>query len=315
MWGSDVDCGAGGCGFEQGGGGVFRCTYLQAAEDGYAFLSKNDNVYSHDGKNNIIDDYCVLMAATELYKATKKDAYRVDAEGRAKSLVGRWVENGAMGGYWRADDSDRPFFHASDAGLPVVALLNYWGIAEESMRKEILATVRKAMAGEMGRTEVVANPFGYARQVVQTKGGERREAFFFPHDSDVAPWWQGENARLGSLAAAARMAASHFADDAEFHARLERYASDQLNWILGCNPYDVCMLHGSGRNSSEYTRGSYDYIGAPGGICNGITSALNDPQGIGFNERTDSGNDESWRWNEQWLPHSTWFMTAVVQGE
>ena len=289
--------------------------YLRAAEDGYAFLSKNDNVYSHDGKNNIIDDYCVLMAATELFKATGKEAYKAEAEGRAKSLMGRWVEEGAVGGYWRADDGDRPFFHASDAGLPVVALLNYWEIAEQGTQKDILATVRKAMEGEMRRTDSVANPFGYARQLVQTKSGERREAFFFPHDSDVAPWWQGENARLGSLAAAARMAASHFVEDKTFHGRLEAYASDQLNWVLGCNPYDVCMLHGSGRNSSEYTRGGYDYIGAPGGICNGITSALNDPQGIGFNERTDSKDDESWRWNEQWLPHSTWFMTAVATGE
>ncbi|MGN6369612.1 MAG: cellulase N-terminal Ig-like domain-containing protein [Phycisphaerae bacterium] len=108
-----------------GGHGEFsREQYLRAAEEGYAFLSKNDSVYSHDGKNNIIDDYCVLMAATELFKATGKEAYKRDAEGRAKSLMGRWVENGPMGGYWRADDKERPFFHASDAGLPVVALLN-----------------------------------------------------------------------------------------------------------------------------------------------------------------------------------------------
>ena len=53
-------------------------------------------------------------------------------------------------------------------------------------------------------TAEVNNPFGYARQLVRTDG-KVRTAFFFPHDTEAAPWWQGENARLASMAAAARM--------------------------------------------------------------------------------------------------------------
>jgi hypothetical protein len=288
--------------------------YLKAAQDGFAFLTKYNNYYTNDGKDNIIDDYCVLMAATELYKATKNDTYKAAADQRAKSLMSRLISSGKFTDYWRANDADLPFFHAADAGLPVVALLNYHPIADASTQFQLLDTVHREMETELRTTAEVPNPFGYARQLVQSKNGNRRTTFFFPHDAAVSPWWQGENARLGSLATAARMTAKFFTADPAFHEQLETYAANQLNWILGENPYDVCMLHGTGRNSSEYTRGPYDYIGAPGGICNGITSGLKDPHDIDFNAKTTGEDDESWRWNEQWLPHSTWFMLAVSQG-
>ena len=45
---------------------------------------------------------------------------------------------------------------------------------------------------------------------------------------------------------------------------------DQLDWILGLNPFDMCMLDGAGRNNPEYheTGGNLNYRG---GVCNGIT--------------------------------------------
>jgi len=39
--------------------------YLRVAEEAFAFLEKNNVVYANDGKENIVDDYCALMAATE----------------------------------------------------------------------------------------------------------------------------------------------------------------------------------------------------------------------------------------------------------
>ena len=63
-----------------------------------------------DGKNNIIDDYCALAAAIELYKATKKEIYKNAADKRAENLMGRLTSWGQYKNYWRADDGDRPFF-------------------------------------------------------------------------------------------------------------------------------------------------------------------------------------------------------------
>jgi hypothetical protein len=291
--------------------------YLKAAEDAFDFLEKNNRLYANDGKENIVDDYCALLGAVELTKTTGDARYRAAADQRARNLMARLTTSRGFTNYWRADDGDRPFFHAADAGLPVVSLLEYYDIADESARARVLDTVKKSLTFELGITEQVTNPFGYARQFVQNTNGVRRASFFYPHDAGTAPWWQGENARLASLASAARLAAPLFKDDTEFHDRLEAYACDQLNWILGLNPYDCCMLHGSGRNNPAYMFFElYSYNNSPGGICNGITGGYTDPDDIDFNLGYGvTGKDEDWRWTEQWLPHAAWFLLAVSAGD
>ena len=253
--------------------------YLRTAQDAFAFLEKNNLSFANDGRENIVDDYCALPAAVELYRATKAGPYRDAADRRAASLMGRLVVSGKYANYWRADGKDRPYFHAVDAGMPVISLLDYYEIADAATRVKILETVRKSLEFELAVTAEVANPFGYARQLVQSADGHRRTAFFFPHDTETAPWWQGENARLGSLAAAARLAAKYFPDNPAFRNQLQAYAWNQLNWILGLNPYDCCMLQGSGENNVPYMFfESYEYTNAPGGICNGITRRPRQPR-------------------------------------
>jgi GH18 family chitinase len=288
--------------------------YLRAAEEAWAFLAKNNASLTNDGRENIVDDYSALLAASELFRATKQPAYREAADARASHLVGRLATGSRA--YWRADDATRPFFHAADAGLPVTSLIDYLEVADSSRRPEVLRAVRRSLEWELAVTGEVANPFGYARQLVQTTAGVRETRFFFPHDTETAPWWQGEDARLASLAFAARRAAAYFADDPAFAARLRRYAEDQLDWILGKNPFDASLLQGSGRNNPEYLFfGSYEYTNAPGGIVNGITAGFRDASGIDFNLPSSvTGADHDWRWGEQWLPHATWYLLAVAAG-
>ena len=135
------------------------------------------------------------MAATELYKASNEEVYRTAATQRAQSLMARLTTFGEWRDYWRADAGTRPYFHPSDAGLPVVSLLYYASIASSKERRKALETVERSLRFELAVTAEVNNPFGYARQLVRTEG-KVRTAFFFPHDTEAAPWWQGENARL-----------------------------------------------------------------------------------------------------------------------
>lgn len=302
------------------GEGDFKSTdYLKAAEDAFTFLEKNNLLFTNDGKENILDDYCALVAATELFRTTGKPAYRAAADRRAASLAARLTSGAAYENYWRADDGDRPFFHPVDAGLPVISLLGYAEIADEAGRAKALDAVRKSLGFELAVTAEVANPFGYSRQLVQSKGGgaTRRTSFFFPHDTETAPWWQGENARLGSMAAAARLAARYFGNDAAFAEKLRAFGRDQVNWILGLNPFDACMLHAKGRNNIPYMFfDSYEYTNAPGGICNGITGGYTDEDDIDFGLRfAATGKDDDWRWAEQWLPHAAWYLYAVAIGD
>ncbi|HZE86463.1 MAG TPA: glycoside hydrolase family 9 protein, partial [Puia sp.] len=287
--------------------------YLKAAEEAFAFLDKENIPVTNDGKENIVDDYCALSAATELYKATRKDIYARAAERRAGQLLNRFSSWKKYKGYWRADDKDRPFFHPSDAGLPLVSLIYYYPYAAPATQQQILGAVRRSFRYELVLTHEVNNPFGYSRQLVQDTAGNRHSAFFFPHGSEAAPWWQGENARLGSMAAAARLAANLMNDDAPFRDSLRSFALDQLNWILGLNPFDACMLQGAGHNNPAYGFfGTFEYTNAPGGIVNGITSGLDDEEGIDFNlSYAKTKKDYDWRWAEQWLPHAAWYLLAI----
>src|SRR5271156_4428996 len=112
-----------------------RSDYLKTAEDGFAFLEAHNRELLNDGKENILDDNCALLAATELYRATQSDKYRAAADRRANQLMARLVTVDKYRDYWRADDATRPFFHPSDAGLPVVSLIEYANIATPAQQK------------------------------------------------------------------------------------------------------------------------------------------------------------------------------------
>jgi len=288
--------------------------YLSAAENAFSFLEKHNAEMTNDGKENMLDDYCALMAATELYKATQKKEYKKAAGKRAQNLMSRLTNWKNYKDYWRVNETDRPFFHAADAGLPLVSLLNYYPVANAATQQKIKEVTRRSVEHELRITHEVNNPFGYSRQLVQDTSGNRYSSFFFPHATETAPWWQGENARLGSMAAAARMAAELFTEDKPLHDSLESFATDQLNWILGLNPFDACMLEGRGHNNVEYGFfGTFEYTNAPGGIVNGITSGLDNEHDIDLNlPYSQTGKDYDWRWSEQWLPHATWYMLAVA---
>jgi len=298
-------------------GDFSNARYLQAAEDAFAFLDSNNTSMTNDGKENIVDDYCALAAATELYKATRADKYREAAEKRADQLTKRLASWDRYTDYWRADNADRPFFHPSDAGLPVVSLLYYYPYATSVTQTAIKSAVRRSLEHELAITHEVNNPFGYSRQLVQDTLGHRRSSFFFPHGSEASPWWQGEDARLGSMAVAARLAIPLFAGDPHLVDSLETFALDQLNWILGLNPYDASMVQGTGHNNPAYGFfGTFEYTNAPGGIVNGITSGLENEEDIDFNlSYAMTGKDYDWRWAEQWLPHDAWYLLGIAAGQ
>lgn len=300
--------------------------YLAAAEKAYAHLSEKQGIgksceYCDDNKENIIDDYTALLAATELYAATEKEDYLTAARARATNLIGRLSEDGY---FWSDDAKTRPFWHASDAGLPLIALIRYAEIEnkiETTSSKELvkgaLDAISKHYRWLLDITNKVDNPFGYARQTYKT-GGNIKDGFFIPHDNESGYWWQGEDARLASLAAASVYAFHTLGIDG-FEA-VDKYATDQLDWILGKNPYSTCMMYGFGKKNPDVYDGQSNYDATlKGGIANGITGRNEDGSGIAWD---DDGvayvgfpSDEpwnNWRWIEQWLPHSTWYMMALA---
>lgn len=284
--------------------------YLAAAKRAFAHLLVNNTKYDDDGKENIIDDYCALMAATELWIATDSSLYRDEARKRAQNLNKRMSPEG----YFIADDGDRPFWHAADAGLPVVALCRYLDKEkEEDNRNAALSTIKKALDYNLKVTGNVDNPFGYARQSFKFRGAVK-DGFFIPHENETGWWWQGENARLGSLATAALVGGRLVYPEKGgwgVKKELAEYASHQIAWILGCNPYQMCFMYQYGKNNVPYMSSNFGHGSGKGGISNGITGKKENPDGSGIDfKMKDDGNE--WRWTEQWLPHAAWYLQAVT---
>jgi len=284
--------------------------YLDAAKRAFAHLLKFNTQYDDDGKENIIDDYCALMAATELWIATNDELYRVEARKRAQNLNKRMSANG----YFIADDGKRPYWHASDAGLPVVALSRYLTMEKNpALRAAALITIKKALDYNLAVTNKVSNPFGYARQSFLYKG-EVKDGFFIPHKNETGWWWQGEDARLGSLATAALVGGKLVypkKNNWGVNQPLAAYASQQVSWILGCNPYSICFMYGFGESNVPYMHSNFGHGSERGGISNGITGKEGNGDGSGIDFKIEDAGNE-WRWTEQWIPHAAWFLQAMA---
>ncbi len=287
--------------------------YLADAEKAFRHLAKHNVNYCDDGKENIIDDYTALIAATELFRATKNDYYLSAARARANNLANRLSAQGWFISNDVNSDNLRPFYHAAEAGFPVVALSQYLTI-EPKVEKRTLAkqVIAKHLQYQLTLNSKVSNPFNYARQPFKTYNNgvldsQHQEGFFIPHANETNYWWQGESARLSSLATAAIIGGR--AINKELNKELTTFAQNQMDWTLGRNPYNLSMLNGFGVNNPV----PYDGLSMVyGGISNGITGAKGSDSGKGieFGPETDWHN---WRWVEQWLPHSTWFLLATTE--
>jgi len=284
--------------------------YLAVAERAFAHLLVNNTKYDDDGKENIIDDYCALMAATELWIATDSSLYRDEARKRAHNLEKRMT----AAGYFISDDGVRPYWHASDAGLPVVALARYLKKEhDEVLRSNALNVIKQALDYNLRVTNNTGNPFGYARQTFMYKGA-LKDGFFIPHDNETGWWWQGEDARLGSLATAALVGGRLvYGKPGGWKVKdsLAVYAQQQISWILGCNPYSMCFMYQFGKKNVPYMHSNFGHGSERGGVSNGITGKDGNGDGSGIDFKTEAEGNE-WRWTEQWIPHAAWFLQAVA---
>ncbi|MBK8807355.1 MAG: glycoside hydrolase family 9 protein [Bacteroidales bacterium] len=318
------------CAFREGGGvaiaalaraaslrldcvGFSSDSMLSVAKQSFWHLVENNTKYCNNGIENIIDDYCALLATTELYNATKDSIYLAAAKTRVDNIIAKQHTDG-----WFAADKNgiRPFFHAADEGLPIVALAKFRQ-ADSSRNESIDSAFIRWVGWYRQITDEVTNPFNYVRQynknyLGENAYGEAKTAFFLPHQNETGYWWQGENARLASMSAAFMYASKALYGSFNLIAHENvQYGIAQLDWILGKNPYNSCMMHGYGRNNPPaYLNGNGYAKNFKGGICNGISAKDSDEKDIDFMPYSAS-DWQNWRWIEQWLPHDAWFLIAV----
>ncbi len=155
-----------------------------------------------------------------------------------------------------------------------------------------------------GILQLAGNPFGVYEY------GSPDHATFFGTPPDNGGWHVGNSSHV--------LEAAHIVAEAYRYTADPRYAAfvyDQFNWILGNNPYDLCLMEGIGSVNPPSYHHRYAMAGVPrgavpGSVVNGITwKTVGDDRPYFDMRGLDIPDFES---NEVWLPHNTNYLKALV---
>jgi hypothetical protein len=230
-----------------------------------------------------------LFAAQELHRATQDPEYFQAATQQAELLLNQQHKDGGFGA------------SVCDQGLPSAALAIY---ALAYPMEEISNRIREALEAYLNYSiRLTNNVFG----VLQWSDKE----IFFPYENEDS-WYVGQNSQYLSHAWGMLLVAK--ALGGETAVKAEGIATDQIDWILGRNPYAVCMFEGRGSFNPPRYHHRYDSVNnrtrgaVPGAICNGIVRKSPQEDVPRFDT---VGND--CHSNEAWLPHNSYFALTISE--
>lgn len=276
---------------EPSGGDLDTSQYAEAARCGYLHLREHNLAYLDDGVENIIDDYCALLAAVELTRTLGAE-WLAEARDRAGRLCARQRAHPDLGHHWAAnDDGSRPYYHAAEAGLPVLALLEYLAIEPDPARQWAARTVaEQALAAELALAARAGNPFALARQYVKGVDEAPRVSFFMPHHNESGYWWQGRTP--GWHRSPPWRLLPHSTCPGRAHCSAPS-ASSSSTGSWGKTPSTPACW----RVRASTTRNTPPATPMHRGICNGITAGFNDENDVAFiPEAYKDRLDQNWRW-------------------
>ena len=190
----------------------------------------------------------LLIGALELDRTRDDDKYRQFARRSVESLLKSQKPNGAMPG----DTGD----HGDVAAAAVTLFALQYD--DDPLRAGIADAMRRYLEFCLARTD---NPFGLSRQGIE----EPEASFFHPTVGMGVNFW------ILSRAWAALLVHQLTHDP-----RALVYATDQIDWVLGKNPLDLCMFEGHGGLNPPRYHHRYNMIAGhergavPGAIPNGM---------------------------------------------
>ncbi len=241
-----------------------------------------------------------LIACLELDKALGSDKYASQARTFAQQLLERQIRSGRYrGGFAHAPGGTTPAIGCTHLGLEVAALSLY-----ALAHGDDLGT-RQALVDYLGFSRRLAdNPFKISKLV---QGGK---PVFFRWTPRRKTHHVGQNTMYLMQAWALTCAWRVVKDDA-FLA----LATRQIDWVLGRNPFGLCMMEGQGSFNPPAYHHRYMCIpghprgAVPGAVCNGIARLQPGPDKPLFDMTT--GNIPQFETNEPWLPHNATYLLAI----
>jgi len=231
-----------------------------------------------------------LLAALELFRATGGQRFAEDSRRSAAFLVASQEPDGG----W-------PLWPMAivEGGIVPAALAEFASVFPAS---ELGPSVRRALSRHLDFWAVHSvSPFAIPKW--------SEDDIFYPYLPEE--WHVGQNSRYLSQAWAGLLIAKVLTGEKR---RAGSLAEGCLDWVLGLNPFGVCMMNEAGAVHLDYYHHRYDRIpngkngNVPGAICNGIIrqTPVSDVPYLDLEGR-------SWQTNEPWLPHNAFFLLALAE--
>ncbi|MBI3836524.1 MAG: glycoside hydrolase family 9 protein [Planctomycetia bacterium] len=257
-----------------------RNDYTDRAERLWNFLAASESAAANP---------LLLVGALELFRTTNQVKYRQFAQRSAESLLKQQKPTGAMPG----DTGDHGDVAA--AALSLLALQ----FKDDPLQRAIAEAMRRYLDFCIARTD---NPFGLTRQGVEEPEG----TFFHPSVGLGVNFW-----------ILSRAWAALLVHQLNHDPRALAYATDQIDWVLGKNPFDLCMFEGHGGLNPPRYHHRYNMIpdkergAVPGAIANGMVRDMGIADRPGFDMSRGGNRSPSFRTSEPWLVHNMFYLLAV----
>jgi hypothetical protein len=246
----------------------------------------------------------MLLADLELHRLTRQARYREGAALRAGALLQAQQPDGL----WQPD--------IGEYGIRPAALALYArAYPKDPISGRILAALRRWLERSL---RLADNPFALTPY---------SEGVFFRAYPDEQTWYVGQNTQYLSQAWALYLAGALLRD-----SRATELAGRQIDWVLGANPFNLCMMEGRGSYNlplyhHAYTGNSRRKLaGIPGQQRGAIPGAIPNgfcrPQGhldkpflfLGV-ITTLPPAPPPMSTTEPWLPHNAYYIEAILARE
>jgi hypothetical protein len=256
-----------------------------------------------------------VMACCQLYLSTQSSAYHDQASAYANQLISLLEQKASIRGFFHSDLNDpEPYRDAQNGDLPLLALCDlletFPNDPKSAAWQSALSLHCNFLLSMASRSGLGIVPYGlYA---AADPGGDRKVGSYWYRwfmeisgSAAIEQWWVGINANLASTGVGLARASALL--------NMSAYASlaqRQLDWILGCNPFNASTVIAAGYNQPTLYRTSAFKPNTPlidGAVMNGIGGTVLDQPNL------SSG---SYHTCEYWTPmvaYTTWLM-AELQG-
>jgi len=237
------------------------------------------------GGTNVGNPY-LLLSALELHSVTGQEEYLEYAHRSVGVLLAQQITTGQLQGAF------------GNYGESIAASLASFGLAYK--HDPLNPRIAQALSEYIRFcSREASNPFGLSQQLI----GEKMQ--FFPPDL-------GNNFQVLGRAWAAALVYQFNREPAALV-----FAVDQMDWVLGKNPYDLCLFEGKGINNPPRYHHRYNQIpghergAVPGTVPNGFVRELGMADRPGFDLSRGGNRSPSFRTSEPWLVHNLFYLLAA----